>query len=123
MYSFRSYFSGVCADTHREAYAHRMIGHGGYLPQYDRWNDQKKLEYYIKVEPDLTVNNEERIKAKQEQIDTEKSELKEKEFKIEELENNDQLKNEAISNLADQLTKLSKEVSLLKKHAKNSKKN
>jgi integrase len=75
MYSFRSYFFGVCADTHREAYAHRMTGHGGYLPQYDRWNDEKKLEYYLKVEPDLTVNNEERIKIKQEQIDVGNYEL------------------------------------------------
>lgn len=83
MYSFRSYFFGICADTHREAYAHRMTGHGGYLPQYDRWNDQKKLEAYLKVEPLLTVSDEDRIKREFETINAEKKVINEMKSEIE----------------------------------------
>jgi|APSaa5957512535_1039671.scaffolds.fasta_scaffold04223_1 integrase len=72
MYSFRSYFFGVCADVNREAYAHRMTGHGGYLPQYDRWDNEKKLEAFLKVEPLLTVSDEDRIKREFETINAEK---------------------------------------------------
>ncbi len=72
MYSFRSYFFGVCADVNREAYAHRMTGHGGYLPQYDRWDNEKKLEAFLKVEPLLTVSDEDRLKRERESINEEK---------------------------------------------------
>lgn len=85
MYSFRSYFFGVCADAHREAYAHRMTGHGGYLKQYDRWSNEKKLEYYLKVEPLLTVSDDERNKVERQKIEVEKKELEEKTHVIEEL--------------------------------------
>lgn len=66
LYSFRSFFFGKCADIHREGYAHKMIGHGGYLPQYDRMNDEKKIEWFIQVEPDLTVDQDECNKMKME---------------------------------------------------------
>lgn len=66
LYSFRSFFFGKCADIHREGYAHKMIGHGGYLPQYDRMNDEKKIEWFIQVEPDLTVDQDECNKIKME---------------------------------------------------------
>lgn len=66
LYSFRSFFFGKCADIHREGYAHKMIGHGGYLPQYDRMSDEKKLEQFIVVEPELTVDQTERYKRESE---------------------------------------------------------
>jgi len=53
LYSFRSYFFGKAADVHREGYAHKMTGHGGYLPQYDRMSDEKKLDWFLKLEPEL----------------------------------------------------------------------
>ena len=56
LYSFRSFFFNAVADVHREGYAHKMVGHGAYLPQYDRWNVEKKLEYFLKVEDSLTVD-------------------------------------------------------------------
>lgn len=56
LYSFRSFFFGKCADIHREGYAHRMIGHGGYLPQYDRMSEEQKIEWFEKVEVHLTVD-------------------------------------------------------------------
>jgi len=62
LYSFRSYFFGMCADAHREGYAHRMIGHGGYLPQYDRMDDEKKIKWFLDVEPELTVDQTEKYR-------------------------------------------------------------
>ena len=62
LYSFRHFFFGKCADVHREGYAHRMIGHGGYLPQYDRMDDVKKIDWFKDVEPELTVDLTEKYK-------------------------------------------------------------
>ena len=62
LYSFRSFFFGVASDVHREGYAHRMTGHGGYLPQYDRMNDDKKLDWFLKIEPYLTISDDLRNK-------------------------------------------------------------
>ncbi|MBL7014803.1 MAG: tyrosine-type recombinase/integrase [Nitrosopumilus sp.] len=84
MYSFRSYFFGVCADVNREAYAHRMTGHGGYLPQYDRWDNEKKLEAFLKVEPLLTVSDEDKIKLERESIKEEKKIIQEQQNELEE---------------------------------------
>jgi len=53
-----------------------MIGHGGYLPQYDRISDEKKLEWFLEVEPKLMINEEMRLR--------EENRIKEK--KIKELE-------------------------------------
>jgi len=62
LYSFRSFFFGKCADIHREGYAHKMIGHGGYLPQYDRMSDEQKISWFLDVEPELTVDHTEKYK-------------------------------------------------------------
>ena len=86
LYSFRSFFFGKAADVHREGYAHKMIGHGGYLPQYDRMSDEKKIEWFIELEPDLTIFDEERNKMKSQKIEREKSELKTKESQIDDLQ-------------------------------------
>lgn len=87
LYSFRSFFFGKAADIHREAYAHKMIGHGGYLPQYDRMSDQKKLEWFLELEPELIIDNRERDKMEIEKLEEEKSKLEsEKDIKIKELD-------------------------------------
>jgi len=57
LYSFRSFFFGIASNVHREGYAHRMIGHGGYLPQYDRMSDEQKLDWFIELEPKLMIDN------------------------------------------------------------------
>ena len=78
LYSFRSFFFGRAADVHREGYAHRMVGHSGYLSQYDRMSDDKKLEWFLELEPELTINQEERLRIKNELLTKEKSELEKK---------------------------------------------
>lgn len=75
LYSFRSYFFGKAADVHREGYAHKMIGHGGYLPQYDRINDEKKLEWFLKLESELAIDPSTRQNFKIQELEQEKSQL------------------------------------------------
>jgi len=81
LYSFRSFFFGKASDVHREGYAHKMIGHGGYLPQYDRMSDEKKLEWFLKLEPELTIDDSARkqaeiVQMKQSQSEFEKEKMK-----------------------------------------------
>jgi len=75
LYSFRSYFFGKAADIHREGYAHKMVGHGGYLPQYDRMNDEKKIDWFIKLEPELTIDDSERHRIEKKKLEQEKEEI------------------------------------------------
>jgi len=57
LHSFRSFFFTKAARIHDENYAHKLTGHGGYLPQYDRLTDDEKLEMYLELEPDLLIND------------------------------------------------------------------
>jgi len=55
LYCFRAYFFTKAARLHGEEYAHKLIGHTGYLPQYDRKSLEEKLEMYEELEPELFV--------------------------------------------------------------------
>ncbi len=81
-HSFRAYFFTKAARKHGENYAHRLIGHGGYLMQYDRMTEDEKLEMYLKLEPELVIyeqtKNEleiSRLRDKVEEIDELKQEV------------------------------------------------
>lgn len=54
-HSFRAYFFTAATRKHDENYAHRMTGHGGYLMQYDRYDENTKMKMYLELEPDLVV--------------------------------------------------------------------
>ena len=54
-HSFRAYFFTKAARKHGENYAHKIVGHGGYLMQYDRMTEDEKLEMYLELEPELVV--------------------------------------------------------------------
>lgn len=84
-HSFRAYFFTLATRKHDENYAHKMTGHGGYLMQYDRMNDDEKLKMYLELEPDLVV------------FDQTKNELEIKKLKLE---------NENIEQLRDEVRKL-----------------
>ncbi|MGI0010108.1 MAG: tyrosine-type recombinase/integrase, partial [Nitrosopumilaceae archaeon] len=75
LHSFRAYFFTKAARTHDENYAHKLTGHGGYLPQYDRLTDDEKLDLYIQLEPDLLIYDHSRKAAEIEKLQREKSEL------------------------------------------------
>ena len=87
LYSFRSFFFGRASDVHREGYAHRMTGHGGYLPQYDRMSDEKRLEWFLKLEPELTIDQTERQKLQIQELEKDKSELEKKNIELVEYKN------------------------------------
>ena len=76
LYSFRSFFFGQAADIHREGYAHKILGHGGYLPQYDRMSDKQKLDWFLKVEPELTIDETRRLRLKMSEVEDENNQLK-----------------------------------------------
>ena len=82
-HSFRAYFFTKAARKHGENYAHKLVGHGGYLMQYDRMTEEEKLEMYIELEPDLAVfeqtKNEleiNRLRDKVDEIDSLRDEVR-----------------------------------------------
>lgn len=101
LYSFRSFFFGKAADIHREGYAHKMTGHGGYLPQYDRMSDEKKLEWFLKLEPELIIDSTRRQKNQIEQQEKEISELKKLKMEVEQLKIENQKKSDQTLKLRD----------------------
>jgi integrase len=84
-HSFRAYFFTKAARKHGENYAHKMVGHGGYLMQYDRMTEDEKLTMYIELEPELVV------------FDQTRNELEIKKLKQD---------NESIEQLRDEVRKL-----------------
>ena len=95
LYSFRSFFFGKASDVHREGYAHKMIGHGGYLPQYDRMSDEKKLNWFLELEPKLIIDSSVRLR--------EENKLKEQKIKEMQIE-----KDVRVTNLENVVAELSK---------------
>jgi len=87
LHSFRAYFFTKAARTHDENYAHKLTGHGGYLPQYDRLTDDEKLNLYVKLEPELLIYDSSRKAAEIEKLRKEKSETENTRLEVEKLKN------------------------------------
>ena len=81
-HSLRAFFFTQAVRKHGENYAHRLTGHGGYLMQYDRMNDEEKLKMYIELEPELVV------------FDTSKQNLEIEKLKSEQSKEMQEMKNE-----------------------------
>ena len=80
LHSFRAFFFTRAARMHDENYAHMMTGHGGYLMEYDRLEEEKKLEMYLELEPELLVYDQTKNKLKIKKLqhdDREFAEMKE----------------------------------------------
>ncbi len=56
LHALRSYYFTKANKVHGLDYAHKMTGHKGYLSQYNRLEESEKLEMYLKLEPELLVN-------------------------------------------------------------------
>jgi len=69
-HSFRAYFI-TKISRHDENFAKKLTGQKGYLLQYDRLNDQEKLEKYIEFEHDLTIYDDERMRLENEKLKVE----------------------------------------------------
>jgi len=61
-------------------------GHGGYLSQYDRMSDEKKLEWFLELEPKLMINEEVRLREENRIKELQIKELKSDKNRIAELE-------------------------------------
>jgi len=54
-HALRAFFASRAIQVHGENYQHKMLGHAGYLMQYDRYSEEKKLEMYLQLEPKLLI--------------------------------------------------------------------
>lgn len=99
LYSFRSFFFGLASDVHREGYAHLMTGHDGYLQQYDRMSDQKKLDWFLKLEPELIIDETERQKQELDKKQAQITELEAKNREVEELKHNQAKQEETLASI------------------------
>ncbi len=90
-HSFRAFFI-TKLSRHDENFAKKLSGQTGYLLQYDRLNDEEKLEKYIEFENDLTIYSDnktltelEQLKQKQVDQDLIQTQMDEIKQEIEEL--------------------------------------
>ena len=85
--SFRSYFF-TKASRHDHNFAQLITGHSGYLiREYDRLTTLEKMEIYLKFEPELIIDDSERLKIKEKLLEKEKSEFEKSEIANNQLEN------------------------------------
>ena len=56
LHALRAFFFTKANKVHGLDYAHKMTGHKGYLSQYNRLEESEKLEMYLKLEPELFIN-------------------------------------------------------------------
>lgn len=87
-HSFRAYFFTAAARKHGENYAHKLVGHGGYLMQYDRLTDEDKLKMYIELEPDLVVFDQTKNELEIEKLRDENLSIKELREEVKKLREN-----------------------------------
>jgi len=84
-HSFRAY--GITKlSRHDPNFAKIISGQKGYLLQYDRMDDEEKLDLYEKFESDLIIDDTLKLKLENEKQQEEITELQEKNQKINELE-------------------------------------
>ncbi len=57
LHSFRSYFFTRARRIHDTDIAHALVGHIRYLDMYDRKDDSEKLELFLQLESELTIEN------------------------------------------------------------------
>ncbi len=63
LYCFRGYFFTEALRVTNSDTAHAIIGHGAYLSQYQRRTDQKKLDLYQEIEPEILIFDEAQNKS------------------------------------------------------------
>ena len=84
-HSFRAY--GITKlSRHDPNFAKKIAGQKGYLLQYDRMDDDEKLELYQKFEVDLIIDNTEKLKLENKKKQEEITDLQEKNQRIDALE-------------------------------------
>ena len=88
-HSFRAFFI-TKMSRHDENFAKILAGQKGYLLQYDRMNDEEKLEKYIEFENDLTIYTDNKVLTELERLKKEKDQrIEALETKVAEHDEND----------------------------------
>jgi integrase len=57
LHGLRGYFHTKATQVHGEQYANRLDGHTGYLPAYYQLTDKQRGDMYLKLEPELYIEN------------------------------------------------------------------
>jgi len=96
IHGFRSFFHTKAAQKHGDSYAHALDGHGAYLATYYRLSSEEKAKMYKELEPELTIDDSERLRIQNQKLEKEKSELENQLPK---------LVDEAVERIKDQLRK------------------
>lgn len=63
IHSLRAFFISQCEKVH-EGFGHALAGHGKYMKEYESYSDQELGEFYLKIEPDISISQENKLKAK-----------------------------------------------------------
>lgn len=66
LHAFRAYFHTKASQKHGAEYAHALLGHGGYLPQYYRLTEAERSRKYLELEPELMLDQEQKLKLENE---------------------------------------------------------
>ena len=101
-HSFRA-FGITKLSRHDPNFSKKLAGQKGYLLQYDRMEDEEKLELYQKYENDLIIDDTEKQKAEIKKLEEEKTELETSNKKIEELERTQKITLARIDEMSEKL--------------------
>jgi len=110
LHSFRRFVKTVISDQTNQGYSEWFLGHNK-SPYYTKKEPERREIYATKCMKYLTFLDYSTLEATGKNIE---SKLSEKEKEIQLLRQRDSMNTEAISNLSDQLTKVMKEIDILK---------
>jgi len=101
-HSFRA-FGITKLSRHDPNFAKKIAGQKGYLLQYDRIEDEEKLEIYQKYEVGLIIDDTEKKKAEIKKLEKEKSELQVSKKRVEDLERVQKITSARIEQISERL--------------------
>jgi len=82
LYCFRGFFYAKASMKHGDEYAHKMIGHAGYLPQYDRKTIDERLTMYLDYENELITDQTQKLKVENDRLKVKQNEINKMDKKI-----------------------------------------
>jgi len=104
LHALRAYFFTKANKIHGLDYAHKMTGHKGYLNQYNRLEEAEKLEMYLKLEPELLVNEAKPDSEEIKEMRKEMAKYKESYDEFTKLSNDKEFQEKTLGPLIDKIT-------------------
>jgi len=109
LHALRAYFFTKANKVHGLDYAHKMTGHKGYLNQYNRLEESEKLQMYLKLEPELLVNEAKPESDVINEMRKEVAKYKESYDEFNKLSNDKEYQEKELGPLVDKITKRMKD--------------